>query len=208
MLDQQDGDAPLVADAPDQVGRARRSPSWLRPPAGSSSSSSFGRAGERARKLDALLRCRTADRRRGRCATSLEIEITRSAPRRCRRSACSSRRAQGAERVAEESRCGRADGCRPRTLSSTDMVRNSARFWNVRPMPMLGDAVRRRGRGCVRPSNRMSPRGRRVEAAEAVEQRGLAGAVRADQAENLPSAMIERDAVERDDAAEIAPRLL
>src|SRR6202021_1642839 len=41
---------------------------------------------------------------------------------------------------------------------------------------------------------------RRVEAAKAVEQRGLAGAVRPDQAEQLAGADREGDALERDDA--------
>ena len=42
----------------------------------------------------------------------------------------------------------------------------------------------------------------RVEPAEAIEQRGLAGAVGPDQAEHLPRRKLERHAVERDDAAE------
>ena len=45
----------------------------------------------------------------------------------------------------------------------------------------------------LRPSNRMSPRFGRVEAAEAVEQRRLAGAVRADQAEHLAARAIANE---------------
>src|SRR6185437_877457 len=41
-----------------------------------------------------------------------------------------------------------------------------------------------------------------IDAADAVEQRGLAGTVRPDQAADLPLPDIERDTVERDDAAE------
>src|SRR5476651_2463358 len=41
----------------------------------------------------------------------------------------------------------------------------------------------------------------RIEATEAIEERGLAGAVRADQARDLPREHVERHAVERDDAA-------
>ena len=48
----------------------------------------------------------------------------------------------------------------------------------------------------------MSPDARLVEPGEAVEQRGLAGAVRPDQAEDLALVHVERDAVQRDDAAE------
>ena len=45
---------------------------------------------------------------------------------------------------------------RARTLSSTDMVRNSARFWKVRPMPI--SAIRCGGRSRIeRPSNTISP---------------------------------------------------
>ena len=43
---------------------------------------------------------------------------------------------------------------------------------------------------------------RLVEPAEAVEERGLAGAVRPDQAEDLALMHVERHAVQRDDAAE------
>src|SRR5207253_4051139 len=43
---------------------------------------------------------------------------------------------------------------------------------------------------------------RRVEPAQAVEERRLAGAVRPDEADDLPLAHVERDAVERDDATE------
>jgi hypothetical protein len=41
-----------------------------------------------------------------------------------------------------------------------------------------------------------------VEARQAVEERGLAGAVRSDQTDDLPRIDAERDAVQRDDAAE------
>ena len=44
--------------------------------------------------------------------------------------------------------------------------------------------------------------GEAIDAADAVEQRGLAGAVRADQAADLAVADVERDAAQRDDAAE------
>ena len=52
-----------------------------------------------------------------------------------------------------------------------------------------------------RPSNRMSPGIGAVDAADAVEQRGLAGAVRPDQAADLAAPDIEGHAVHRDDAA-------
>src|SRR5215831_13030478 len=44
---------------------------------------------------------------------------------------------------------------------------------------------------------------RRVEPRQAIEQGGLSGAVRADQAENLTLAELQRHVVERDNSAEI-----
>jgi hypothetical protein len=60
------------------------------------------------------------------------------------------------------------------------------------------------GRGAVRPLElRTSPLLGRVEAAQAIEQGGLAGAVGADQARNLClKSHVEGYAVEGDDAAE------
>src|SRR5207244_13288756 len=43
---------------------------------------------------------------------------------------------------------------------------------------------------------------RLVEPAQAIEQGGLAGAVRADQSKDLAAALIQRDVVKRNDAAE------
>ena len=53
-----------------------------------------------------------------------------------------------------------------------------------------------------RPSKRDPALAERVEARQAVEQRRLAGAVRADEADDVAARDRERDAVERDDAAE------
>ena len=65
----------------------------------------------------------------------------------------------------------------------------------------LGDAVRRAGEHRAAFEQDIAAIGR-VEPADAVEQRGLAGAVRPDQPEDLALLDGERDAVERDDAAE------
>ena len=53
-----------------------------------------------------------------------------------------------------------------------------------------------------RPSKRDPALAERVEARQAVEHRRLAGAVRADEADDVAARDGERDAVERDDAAE------
>ena len=87
------------------------------------------------------------------------------------------------------------------TLSSTDMRSNSATFWKVRPMPICGMAWRGRSRIDAALEQDVAAVGR-VEAAEAIEERGLAGAVGADQAGDLAGKDVEGDAVERDDAAE------
>ena len=44
-----------------------------------------------------------------------------------------------------------------RTLSSTVMVRNSARFWNVRPMPIMPPCGAAAKREMLRPAKTMSP---------------------------------------------------
>ena len=65
----------------------------------------------------------------------------------------------------------------------------------------LGDPVRRAVEQRAALEQDLASVGR-VEAAEAIEQCRLAGAVGADQAEDLALLQLERDAVERDDAAE------
>ena len=65
----------------------------------------------------------------------------------------------------------------------------------------LGDPVRR-PRQDARAFHQDVAGRRLIEPGEAVEQRGLAGAVRADQAEDLALVHVEGHAVQRDDAAE------
>src|ERR1700730_1079986 len=88
-----------------------------------------------------------------------------------------------------------------RTLSSTDKLANSATFWKVRPMPI--SAIRCGGA----PQNALAfhqdiAGAWLVEPRETIEEGGLAGAIRPDQAENLALMHVEGDAIERDDAAE------
>ena len=88
-----------------------------------------------------------------------------------------------------------------RTLSSTDRLGNSATFWKVRPMPI--SAILCGGRVRMLGAFHQDVAGRRlVEPGQAIEQRGLAGAVRSDQAEDLALVHVEGHAVQRDDAAE------
>ncbi len=65
----------------------------------------------------------------------------------------------------------------------------------------LGDPVRRPRQDALAFHQDVARR-RLIEPRQAIEQRGLAGAVRADQSEDLSMAHVERHAVQRDDAAE------
>ncbi len=81
------------------------------------------------------------------------------------------------------------------------MLRNRRRLWNVRAIPRLGDAVR------AQPDDALARRSgcrrsRRVDAGDHVEQRGLAGAVRADHADDLVLVDVEVELVQRAQAAE------
>jgi hypothetical protein len=86
-------------------------------------------------------------------------------------------------------------------LSRTDRVRNIARFWKVRPMP----SARSRAWASLvidLPFELDVAGLVAVQAAQAVEQRGLAGAVGADQAAHMAFLHVETHAVECHDAAE------
>ena len=65
----------------------------------------------------------------------------------------------------------------------------------------VADAMRRLGQDALTFHQDVAL-ARLVQPAQAIEQRGLAGAVRADQSEDLAATLIERDVVQRDDAAE------
>ena len=66
---------------------------------------------------------------------------------------------------------------------------NSRMFWNVRVMPRRGDRGAAADPGSGRPSNTIAALGRRVDAGDHVEDRGLAGAVRSDQTQQLARGM-------------------
>ena len=91
--------------------------------------------------------------------------------------------------------------CRPTsTFSSTVMLGNSRMFWNVRATPAMVTSRRVAGR-------RLAPaaapaRRRGVQPGEAVEERGLAGAVRADQADDLAFFKLQRHVLQRREATE------
>ena len=142
----------------------------FRPAAGSSSSSSVGLAGERARDLDqALVAVGEAGdqfvgaRRRGRRRSAPPSPAPSSAAAPLGRSAyCPAARRRSS------------------TFSSAVIERNSRMFWKVRPSPA---AVRWCGGivGDVGAVEHDLAGGRRVQARQHVERRGLARAVRPDQ---------------------------
>ena len=152
------GELELGRGCADQLPISASTSSWLRPPAGSSSSSSFGSARERARQLDALLRAerQVGDRRvaRPRSSSSRREQLARA----CRAMRRSSRRTRGRRSALAKKpprvRQWRADHARSRARSC---VRNSARFWNVRPMPSAAMPCARRARASDRPSKRIAP---------------------------------------------------
>ena len=78
---------------------------------------------------------------------------------------------------------------------------NSSMFWNVRAMPR--PAIRYGGTSVMSWSWKISsPGGRLIDAADQVEDRRLAGAVRADDREHLALLHLEADRIHGADAAE------
>ena len=156
---------------------------------------------ERARQLDALLQRRTADRRRG-DARRRRDRGSRSAPRRCRRASCSSRRVQGrCSALLRRSRCGRADGRRPahcRAPTWCGTARGSGRCGRCRSRRC--DAAGARGCSCPRTGCRRRPACRGGEKQlNSVVLPAPFGPIRPSR---LPLGDGERHAVERHDAAE------
>ena len=75
-------------------------------------------------------------------------------------------------------------------------------FWNVRAMPSARDRVATQSREALARRSVITPPVERVDAGDDVEDRRLAGAVRADEPEDLARVDVERHVVERGDATE------
>ena len=88
-----------------------------------------------------------------------------------------------------------------RTLSSTERLAKQSDVLEGAADADFGDPVRRPLQDALAFHQDVAG-ARLVEPAQAIEQRGLAGAVRPDQAEDLALMHVERHAVQRDDAAE------
>ena len=87
------------------------------------------------------------------------------------------------------------------TFSSSVMVGNSARFWNVRAMPSRAMPWAGTRQQVVAPEQHPAL-GRLVDAADDVEHRRLARTVRTDQPADLTFVDREAELVEREDATE------
>ena len=157
--------------------------SWLSPPAGSSSRRSRGFAAS-ARAI----------------STRFWIPYGSAAARSWARAAEADVVERGA--APPSRRTPRPSAWAPtRTFSSTDIDVNRLMFWNVRAIPR--STMRYAGVCEQRLAVELELAVvRRVEAGDDVERRRLAGAVRPDQARDLPRLDVERDAVEGDDAPE------
>ena len=92
------------------------------------------------------------------------------------------------------------------TFSSAVICMKSRMFWNVRPMPSAVIACGGLSETST-PSNTIVPGGRLVDPRELVEERRLAGAVRADQRDDRAARDREVDVVRGDEAAELLPQL-
>ena len=86
-------------------------------------------------------------------------------------------------------------------LSSTVRPPNSAMFWNVRATPSAAISLGRLARD-VAALEHDAAGVRPVEAGDHVEQRGLAGAVRADDGHDAALGDVDRHVLDRGDAAE------
>ena len=119
------------------------------------------------------------------------------------RTSASKRRNAGRLRRIDAGDGGRAPRWVPSmTFSMTLMARNRRRVWNVRATPRLAISSVRRPT-IERPSTRISPPRGPIQAGDDIERRGLARAVRADQAADFAGIDPQREAVERPHAAEV-----
>ena len=168
-----------ASSRPPRLSSASRS---LGPVASALASSSFLSAG-RAQPVDRRLRGRSAGRPGRARVRPPRSALARAVPRPGRRSP----------------RAPRSRRCESR--------RNGRGIWKVRPMPRL--MMRCGGRPPIsRPSKRIEPADGRERARQHVEDRALARAVGADQAEDLALIDLERHVVDGGEAAETLDQTL
>ena len=193
VLDHEHGHPPLACRAGRPAGRARRSRRRR-----------ARRPVRRATGPTVRPRRRARSRRDAGGRTAARRAGGRGRPRARTRASPLARADRGAastgpdevRRVGAERRGGRSPVCR---FSRTVMLSKSSRLWNERPSPARLRARADR-RASDRPSRRIVPVAR-CEAGDRVDQGRLAGAVGADQTDDLAGCDRQGHAVERDDAA-------
>ena len=198
MLDEQHGDLALVADAPDEA--AELADLLVIEPASRLVEQQQLRAcGERARQLDPLAR---AERQTfGRLVRHFaQIECFEQRPGGLFEPPLLAAHPWQPQRIADKIAAAGRVGADPHIVEHR-LTREQRKVLKGPGNADLGDAVRRPVEQRAALEQDFAAVGR-VEAAEAIEQCRLAGAVGADQAEDLALFQLERDAVERDDAAE------
>ena len=199
VLDQQHGQAELAA-APGSAPRASAfSSGSCRRPARPAAAASGAVARARAissRRWSPYGRIRPGRRRRSAEAHALQ---QRPASSRIPLLAGEARRA---EHGADRPRAAARRASPPARCPAPSSRANSRMFWKVRAMPSCATWWRQRRSSAA--SSRTSPAGGRVDAGDDVEDRGLAGAVGADQPDQLARLQHQVQVAQRPQAAEVA----
>src|SRR5262245_21699678 len=198
MLDQQHRDVALVADAADQAAELLDFV-MIEAAGGLIEQQQFRRGRERARKLDPLLYPeRQIDHPVQ--GNRPQIEVIDQLPGGLLERAILAHDPRKMQRVAEEIAAAAAMATHPDIVEDRHPPEQRQILKGAADAD-VDDAMRRLVENALALEQDVAAAGR-VEPAQAIEQGGLAGAVRADQAEHLPREELEGDAVERDDAPE------
>ena len=198
MFDQQHGHLALVADAADQV--AQHVDLLVVEAAGGLVQQQYLRfGGERARQFDALLGAERQAGNRG-MGDVFEVEIAEDFVNAVVDRGLAAANPGQFQRVADDVAIGAGMGADPDVVEHRKIGEQSDVLEGAADAD-FGDPVRRPRQDALALHQDVAG-ARLVEPAQAVEERGLAGAVRPDQAEDLALFHVERYAVQRNDAAE------
>src|SRR6185437_15203831 len=198
MLDQQDAELELLADRDQQRGQlvhlavveaARRLVEQQQ----------LRLANQRPRQLDPLLRAE-GQRRHRHVGHILEVQQVQQAMKLLVRPTLLGPHDRQAQGVADEARMRKVVAADQHVVAHAQGAEQGEVLKGATD-PEVDELVAR-GAGQLAALEQDLAFAVAIDAADAVEQRGLAGAVRPDQAADLPLPDIERDTVERDNAAE------
>ena len=193
VLGEQHGDALARARARRRAASAGRASAATSPRSARPSAAGAARRRAPARARRAWRRRRRASRSPGRRSCVIR---TRSSS-----ASASARSAIGRARADARDARRRARAARAATFSRTVIDANVAATWNVRPTPMPRDGARRQAVDALAAEQHGAGVGREL-AVDEVEARRLAGAVRADQRDQLAGGDGERHVAHGVDAAE------